>query len=105
MKNPVLKKIVVWMPVLSLALGSTTALADLFVDPTKPANYIGEAGETNPLALTATFIYPTHQLAIINGTLLKVGDHYGQFTITSITPYSVELKGPQNTREELFLVT
>ena len=79
--------------------------ASEFIDPTKPPNYAAKPnGFLATGALTATYIYPSYSVAIINGTSVKVGQNYGQFTIMSISPYSVELRGPQNSKETMFLV-
>lgn len=79
-------------------------------DPTQPpmAAPIVPANNTEKsagaLQLTAVFIYPTYQLAIINGLPLKQGDHIGEYTITRIETNTVELQGPTNDKLMLTLV-
>ncbi len=99
MKKPILR--IIFLMWCGIAMSAVT-----FVDPTKPANYIaqGANGAGTEQSLSATFIYADRKLAIINGTLYKEGDHFGQFTIQSITPYSVVLVGPQHTKEILSLL-
>lgn len=80
-------------------------------DPTRPPNVTtpgdGTSSEKSQQgdSLTAVFDYPEHQVAIINNQVMRVGDHIGEFTITTITPYTVELTGPNNTRQVLELVS
>jgi hypothetical protein len=76
-------------------------------DPTRPPNVstnpnAAEVGQ--PLAVTAIFVYPNRRIAIVNGQNVVVGDHVGELTVTSINQDTVELEGPQHTREVLQLV-
>lgn len=94
------------VPVLWLLMGAVTLR-----DPTRPPNVTTPAEGTAAQAsgqgdsLTAIFDYPDHQVAIINNQVMRVGDRIGEFTITAITPYTVELTGPNNTRQVLELVS
>lgn len=78
------------------------------VDPTRPPDFsakaITSATGAQGLKLTATYIYPHRRMAIINGSIVKEGDQIDGFTITTITPYTVELVGSQNNKEILQLV-
>lgn len=76
------------------------------VDPTRPPKSASVSGKSNqPLQLTAIFIYPKYSIAIINGKIVKVGDQIDEFTVTTIRPFTVELNGPQNSKEVLQLIT
>src|SRR3990167_6425642 len=55
--------------------------------------------------LTAVFIQDGHRVAVVGGQPVQVGDQLGQFIVTAITPYTVELVGSQNERQILQLVT
>ena len=101
MKNQVNSKLFYFIVLLPLIIG-----ADL-IDPTRPPDSILSPQSTSTsqsLELTATFIYPHYQLAIINGQSVMVGDPIGAFTVTHISPYTVELMGPQSNKEILQLV-
>ncbi len=76
-------------------------------DPTEPPDYEEKPGTPSqgPLSLTAIFVYPEHSLVIINDQALTLGSHLGEYTITRIDPDTVELTGPQNTKEVLQLTT
>ena len=102
------------MKKLKLLLWSLPALGLLgaapYRDPTQPPAFVqgivqDDKSAPSSLILNATYVYPTKQYALINGSLFKKGDQLGQFTIIAITPYSVELEGPQNTKEVLLLFT
>lgn len=75
------------------------------VDPTKPPQLspTNEITEQKSLNLTAVFIYPAYRLAIINGKAVMVGDKIEEFTVTTITPYTVELSGMNDHKEILQL--
>lgn len=85
------------------------ALADNLVDPTRPPDFISSPASgtatTQPMTLTAVFIYPTYRMAIIGGQQSMVGDHLGEFIVTNILPYAVELTGQQNNKVVLQLVS
>ena len=87
------------MVVLPLLLGATA-----MHDPTEPPGYQG-ADAKNPFGLSAIFIYPHRRFAIINGAEMEVGNHLGEYIITTITPNTVELTGNGNTLEVLQLIT
>lgn len=96
-------KVIFGILLLPLLMGSTA-----MVDPTRPPGFTAThaaAAKEGPLTLTAVFIYPNYQIAIINGQTAMIGDHIDEFTITSITPFTVELVGPRNNKEILPLVT
>lgn len=88
-------------------MGSLLISASTFVDPTKPPNYASTGNSTSVRnnSVSMIFISPTKREAIINGKVFHEGDQFGQFTITAITPYSVEMTGPQNTKDVLFIAT
>lgn len=75
------------------------------VDPTRPPNFSvtphTAAGPSQALQVTAIFIYPHYQLAIINGQSVMVGDKINDFIVTSISHDAVELTGPENEKESL----
>lgn len=96
---------------LSMGLINLSFAADL-VDPTTPPQIVPTATTaksvekpTGTMELTAIFIYPGYRLAAISGRIVKLGDKLGEFTITRITHYTVELVDPQNNRQVLKLVT
>ncbi|TAK74636.1 MAG: hypothetical protein EPO11_06605 [Gammaproteobacteria bacterium] len=82
--------------------------ASTMIDPTRPPgtlfNPAGTDSSAGSLTVSAIFIYPNYRVAIINGRPVMVGDHLGDFTITSIMPFTVELIGSQNNQEVLPLV-
>ncbi len=89
---------------LACLLGAST----LMTDPTRPPGTVltpAGAASQGSLTVNAIFIYPNYRSAIINGQIVMIGDHLGDYTITSITPFAVELSGPQNSQEVLPLVT
>lgn len=74
--------------------GATPAATDIAATPPAPI-----------FVITAIFEFPKYRIAVINGQYLKVGDKIDEFTITTITPYTVELRGPDNTSQVLNLFT
>src|SRR3990167_5164008 len=95
--------IIAYLLLMILLPGWTGAVE--MVDPTRPPDRVLTPAKAQPLTLTAIFIYPHKRIAIINGQAVTMGDRVGEFTITSINTYSVELVGSQNNREMLQLVT
>ena len=98
MPNCLLAMLLICLPCL-LGVSSLT-------DPTRPPGVIfgpQNTASSQPLQLTAVFIYPNYRLAIINDQVALIGDHIGEFTITTISPYAVELTGPQNAKSVLTL--
>lgn len=93
---------------MTVALFSPVILAADMRDPTQPPIQFlpaKEGGGPEPTyGLTALFIRPNYQAAIINDEILYVGNHLGEYTITSISSNGVELQGSQNNREFLQLV-
>lgn len=86
--------------VLPLLLGAT-----IYHDPTEPPGFQGAESAKNPFGLSAIFIYPHQRFAIINGVEMEVGNHLGEYIITTITPNTVELTGNGNKIEVLQLIT
>jgi hypothetical protein len=86
-----------------LAIISSSLLtgAAALVDPTRPPNALlpesKKLSVSGPLQLSATFVYPERQYAIINGQVGAVGDKVGSYTIINIDNDTVELKGSQET--------
>ena len=83
--------------------------AATLLDPTRPPRAVlatlqREGNLPKPLMLTAVFIHPQYRLAIISGQAVKLGGTINGFTVTAITPYTVELLGPSNTKETLTLI-
>ena len=76
------------------------------IDPTRPprSKSVSQAGQLQSFQLTAIFIHANYSIAVINDKAVKVGDQIDEFTVTTIRPFTVELTGPQNTREVLQLV-
>ena len=77
-------------------------------DPTRPPNAMKSISNaimtsSNPLTLMAVFIYSKNKFAVINDRLVRVGDHFGEYIVTSIDPYTVRLTGPLNTVDTLLL--
>ncbi len=80
--------------------------AENMVDPTKPPDsqaVVKTTTSSQPLSLTAIFIYPSYRMAIINGQTLRIGDHINEYTITAINPFTVELMRSENSKEVLSL--
>lgn len=77
-------------------------------DPTRPPDSLLKPQlkqiSSQSLKLTAIFITHSTQWAVINNVIVKLGDHINQFTVTTITPNTVELNDAQNNREVLYLV-
>ncbi len=104
--NWVIYKLLTALPVLLMLTGAAK-----LHDPTRPPNAPNTTSSTNEQAnqmgdaVTAIFDYPDYRAAIINNRLVKVGDRIGEFTITSITPYTVELTGTDNSKRQLDIVS
>jgi hypothetical protein len=77
-------------------------------DPTQPPGVSGGEATSpttgQPLSLTAIFVYPDTNVAIINGQAVKEGDRLGEYIITTINRDNVELIGSQNERDHLQLL-
>lgn len=75
---------------------------DTMVDPTRPPGVItsptANTTTAQPLELTAVFIYPSYRMAIIGNQKAMISDHIGEFIVTNILPYTVELTGQQNNK-------
>lgn len=83
------------MMLLPFLMGAATNM----IDPTRPPDIIFSPksySSNQPLKVTAIYVHSNYRLAIINGQVVKTGDHLGEFTITTINPYTVELTGSQN---------
>lgn len=103
-----MKNLIKYHPVI-LSLVGTMVFALLLgadqLDPTEPPNAnTPQQTAAQPLVVTAIFIYPAYRVAIINGQSLMVGSHVGEFIVTTINPYTVELSGTQG-KEVLKLTT
>ena len=74
-----------------------------FVDPTRPADVVetvktSSVNNPNFFQLTAIYYKKNRSHVIINGEIKVIGDQMGEFTITAITPYTVELMGKENNK-------
>lgn len=81
--------------------------ADTLQDPTRPPTYSSTKQAivgSKQLVLNAIFVYPRDRFAMINNQVFRIGDKIGEFTVTNITPYTVELLGAQNSKEVLQIV-
>lgn len=81
--------------------------ATITVDPTRPPDSLSVPGApvvSQQPVVTAIFTYPTYRLAIVNGRGVKVGDRVGEYIVTTITPFTVELLGSSQTKEILKIV-
>jgi hypothetical protein len=100
MKNSKFKKYLAQSLLASISVGLLTGAAAL-VDPTCPPDALlpnsKKLSVSGPLQLSATFVYPDKQYAIINGQLAALGDKVGTYTIINIGNDTVELKGSQET--------
>lgn len=76
-------------------------------DPTRPPDTLIPAARKlkigGALQLNATFIYPDHRFAMINGRMVNLGDMIGEYTIINIQHDTVELKGSKDTSMVLTL--
>lgn len=76
-------------------------------DPTRPPDKLIPAAKIikigGALQLDATFIYPDHRFALINGRKVNTGDMIGEYTIINIQHDTVELKGSKDTSMVLTL--
>jgi len=103
---------------LALLLTATLPLLVGFTalpDPTKPPGATSGASDSTDASvaknqdqqgqpgLTAVFIYAKDKYAIIDGQRVKEGDHLGEYIVTNIRPYTVELTNLKNTQEVLQL--
>ena len=83
---------------------TTIALMGLTMlpDPTRPPDSMLQPAfinATQAITLTATIVSAHEQVAIMNGTIIRKGDKVGPYIVTSINSNSVELAGPQNSKE------
>ena len=79
-----------------LVLGIQNCYAEL-VDPTRPANYKEENAQPldgKILILSAIMVGSKHQLAIINGQGVQIGDTITGYKVLEIKPHVVRLLGP-----------
>ncbi len=78
------------------------ARGEILRDPTLPPNLPASAAQSSSsFLLTAIFTYPNDRFAIINNNISRVGNHLDNFTITNITPDTVELSGSEGRFEQL----
>lgn len=75
--------------------------ADEVSDPTRPDDVVlpylprdASAGQTQPLHLSGVQVNGKHSVAIINNTLLHVGDEYQGYTLATISRSRVLLYSP-----------
>lgn len=65
-------------------------------DPTRPPDYLPTqgvaAGTSQQFKLQAIYIHTNKSQVMLDGRLYQLGDKYGEYTITTIEPYTVELK-------------
>jgi len=96
-------KFLYWGLVFSMI--STQLIAEELRDPTRPEIIAATTGNTaqDQLILSAIIISPDRHVAVINGTVLKVGDNIGNATIVLIAPNKVQLQGPSD-KITLFLL-
>ncbi len=90
-----------WALGVVLALLPAFALAQALTDPTRPATGYAEAdGGTaaGGLVLQSVMIAPTHQSAIINGEMVKLGGKFGNARLVKITESEVVLKDGEATQ-------
>lgn len=77
-------------------------------DPTRPPDALLPDSKsfeaTGPLQLTAVYVYPGRQLALINSQFAAVGDKVGTYTVINIQRDTVELKDSQGARVTLSVV-
>ncbi|OGT45851.1 MAG: hypothetical protein A3E83_00545 [Gammaproteobacteria bacterium RIFCSPHIGHO2_12_FULL_41_20] len=75
-------------------------------DPTRPPYVDAKDSKfsSQSYILTAVFIQNGRRIAIVGGQPVREGDRLGQFIVTAITPYTVELVGSENERQILQLV-
>ncbi len=85
-------KLLLWSIILSLA--TTQVFAEALRDPTRP-EFLNNKNNvvTGPLELNAIILSPNRQVAVINGTVVKVGDEIGDAKVISIAPNTVQLDG------------
>lgn len=87
---------------LGLSFYSLPLLAEL-VDPTAPSDYVAAAPKENKkmassatdFVLSAILTSDDTKIAIVNNTVVKVGDKIGDSIVKSIDDYSVKLSGSQ----------
>lgn len=93
--------------IITLCLLGAAEPVDTLTDPTRPpvSVYQPEAASSQgAMIVTGIFIYPTYKVAIIDGKASTIGSQIGEYTITTITPNTVELAGSENTQQVLTLV-
>ncbi len=90
-----------WALIISLISGNV--YAEVFRDPTRPEFFTNNKVQLGQLELNAIIISNTRQVAVINGTVVKVGDDIGNAKVVSIAPNTVQLDGPDG-KITLFLV-
>jgi hypothetical protein len=90
-----------FMPCMLLLMGAADRR-----DPTRPPGFSLNPADNmgGQQAVEAIFVYRHESLAIIAGQVVRKGDRLNEFTITGIQPYTVELTGPEDTKEILQLV-
>lgn len=70
-------------------------------DPTRPWGYSGEGSGMlygdgfEGLVLNSVLVSKQRQVAVINGTPLKIGDSIGDYKVVAIAPDRVRIKGTE----------
>lgn len=79
-----------YLAALLLIATAETAMADRLVDPTRPAHAKEIARDAHqPLRLEAILRAEGRALAIVNGKVVRVGDHVGEVRIEEIGSDSI----------------
>lgn len=107
MKNLRTHNLFLHLVTLLLTVVVTVAASMPMPDPTRPPDSLVPANKNirigGALQLNATFIYPDHRFALINGNTLRLGDSIGEYTIINIQHDTVELKGTKDSSMVLTL--
>lgn len=82
----------------------------VIVDPTRPPEFTDTLAANlginkQSLTVTAIFIYPDDRFAIINNQMARVGTKLDDFTITAITPYTVQMIDQEGKGKTLELIS
>lgn len=93
----------IFLTISSLLLIAAVNLTDPTRPPQVPSTTNTTATPKQLLTVSAIFIYPNYKLAIINSQTVTIGDHINEYIVTTINPDTVELTGPQNSKEVLRL--
>jgi MSHA biogenesis protein MshK len=89
-----------WMLAAAATLAMASAGAQALTDPTRPPNASAPAGaaqETGGPQLQSVLISPRRRLAIINGTMVSLGDMLGEAKVVKISETEVVLRKGEET--------